>query len=484
MTDSDRLTPSLLEPQSRGGDIAEGGFSFQEQVTLARIPVWLSQESFTAMLREGIGDVEAKFFVPDRGFTKELLEVKDHVLQPSKFWSEIRRFQQIDTGSSNIYRWFILVATGISKDLEPLVNGLRRVRSPQDFYEENSTIQENSFQVYVQIIKRIGGTDKDAIFIFNKVIIEVDWNTAKPHGEAIFKQSFVDHLPEYEDLSLKTLDNIYNHIGIFIRQRKNQNITRKDLETKLRDKIPSHQQQPFRSILIYTAIAPEDNPKYPGIRFDWTPFSGGETRVLALAQQWNQLLIELQDTRSWIENYRNTKRIRLAGNRRLVACLVIGSVFSAVRGYVIEMEYREQIWATDAHSTHETPPYPLNYQIVGETGTCLVVSVGICRDIIPEVESNLEKHGLASMPQLHIRGELPITSPQQANIAVVNIKKLIVKNLVRTGGKKIHLFVAGPAHLALFLGHRLDATAPVTCYAWVCSGQYSKTFQLFSEISK
>ncbi|MBP5971316.1 SAVED domain-containing protein [Brasilonema sp. CT11] len=478
--------PNALEPQFGSNDIVQGDFLFQEHITLAYIPIWLSQESFTSMLCEGSRDVEAKFFVPGCGFTKELLKVEDRIIHPSKFWSEIRRFQEIDAGSPGTYRRFIVVATGISRDLEPLVNELRRVRNYQDFSQENFTIKDNSFRDYIQIITGIKGTDQDAFFIFNKVIIDIDWNNVKNHSEAIFKQYLVDNLPEDDELSNNILDTIYNHIVKFIRSRKNHNITRKEIETKLRDKIPSNQQPPLRPILIYTATEPKDNPDHPGLHFDWASFSGGETRAIAPPQEWNRLLIELQKTRSWIEKYRNTKRIRLAGNRRLIPCLAIGSVFSAVRGYSIEMEHREEVWPTDAHPTHETPDYPLSHQIVGETGTRLVVSmsIGIRRDITSEVEANLEKYELTGTPLLHIKAEQPITSPQQINVAVGNIKKLIVDNLVRIGGKEIHLFFAGPAHLALFLGHRLDATAPITCYAWVATGQYSKTLQLFSGITK
>ena len=196
MTESDHLTPSLLEPQSRGGDIAEGGFSFQDHIILARIPHWLAQDGFTAMLRENIGDVEAKFFVPEQGFVAELLEVKVYSLQPSHFWKEIKRFKEIDTGSPNTYRVFILVSTGISKDLEPLVNGLRRVRNPKDFYEQNSLISTNSLKDYIKIVKKSGGTEEDAEFLLKKVEIEFDWSTAKLQGEALFKQSFTESLQE------------------------------------------------------------------------------------------------------------------------------------------------------------------------------------------------------------------------------------------------------------------------------------------------
>jgi hypothetical protein len=52
--------------------------------------------------------------------------------------------------------------------------------------------------------------------------------------------------------------------------------------------------------------------------------------------------------------------------------------------------------------------------------------------------------------------------------------------LVHAGSKQVHLFFAGPAFLALFLGHRLNATAPIQCYERVSTGQYVPTCRLFS----
>lgn len=43
-------------------------------------------------------------------------------------------------------------------------------------------------------------------------MIEIDWNTTKPHGEAVFKQALAEHLEEYSDLSVRTLDDVYNHL--------------------------------------------------------------------------------------------------------------------------------------------------------------------------------------------------------------------------------------------------------------------------------
>jgi hypothetical protein len=475
------MTPSLLEPRARGGDTAEGGFSFQEQVVLSRIPMWLAQDGFTAMTRESIGDTEAKFFVPGCGFMMELVEVKSYPLIPSEFWSDVRRFQEVDAGSPGTYRWFTLASAGLSRDLKPLVNGLRRVRDPYGFYENGSAIKDNSFEGYVKIVRRLGHTEQEAHFLFEKVLIDADLSTVRSHGEALFRQSLIDHLPEYRDLANRTLGDIYANLGTFVRGRKNQPMTRVEIETKLREKINPSELPPLRPVLVYTSIRVENDYKGPGLRFDWAPFFGGETRSFLPSERWNQQLIaELRETRDWIVRHRNIRRIKLTGNRRLSASLAIGSVFSAVAGFSIEMDYRGEPWATDAHPTSDTPAYPLICRTAGDAGEYLVVSVGILRSIASEVEGDLERHGLADMPMLHLKGEHAITSPQHANIAVRAIKDSISETLSRTGSKRVDLFFAGPAVLALFLGHRLNATTPIQCYERVAAGHYVPTSRLFS----
>ena len=479
-TEHDRLTPSLLEPESRGGQIADGGFSFQDHVILTCIPEWLSREGFTTMVKEAIGDFEVKLYIPGDGFAKELIEVKDHTLTPAEFWNEIKRFQQISAGSPGTYHRFTLIGAGASTELKPLVNGLHRVQGSQDFYEDGDAVSNNSVREFIQLVKSKGHTEQEALFLLTYVTTETEWSTSKSNGEAIFKQRLVEYLKEYEDLSGRILDDIYNHLSTFIRKNINRPISRQELEINLQEKIPTNQRPAVRPVIIYTAITPEDHGLSSGLRFDWTQFSGDEIRTIAPSQEWDRLSIDLQNTRTWIENHRNTKRIRLQGNRRLSACLALGSVFSAVRGFAIEMEYRGEVWKTDSHSTMDTPPYSLTHRLTPNTGHILVVSIGICRNILPEVQTNLEQLGLSDAPFLDIQSEQAISSPEQTNLAVKNIKNSIIKNLQLTGSKVIHLFYAGPAHLALFLGHRLDATAPVVCYGW-SGGKYFQTCQLFSQ---
>jgi hypothetical protein len=293
MTKSRRnTTPSLLEPQSRGGDVAEAAFSFQEYVILSRIPLWLSQDGFTAMVREAIGDTEAKFFVPGRGFAIEFVEAKNYALTPGKFWAEIRRFQEVAAGSPGTYRSFKLVCPPLSKKLKPLINGLRRVRDPYRFYEDDSQVKQNSFSDYVEIVDKFGYTEEDARFLFEKVRIEEDSSSSSAHGEAMFRQALREHLPEYEALPGRALRDIYMNLAALVKSRLNQPITRRELEQVLRAEIGPAQLPPLRPLLLYTSIKRDNEDQAPGLRFDWSDFFGGETKPFPPPEQWNDRLLK------------------------------------------------------------------------------------------------------------------------------------------------------------------------------------------------
>lgn len=467
---------SVLHPESRGGDIAQGGFLFQERVVLACIPLWLSRDGFTAMIQESIGDVEAKFFVPGRGFHIEAVEVKDHSVTPSEFWGEVKRFQEMDAGSPGTYVQFTISSAGLSQGLRPLANGLRRVRDAYGFYDKGDAVRDSSFDDLLQIVQKLGHDELDARFLFRKVTIEADWSTARSHGEAVFRQSLITHLPEYQDLSSRTLGTVYETLGSFVRRHRNQPISRNELERKLRERILPERLPRLRPVSIYTKARDEDGPRPLALQFNWAAFFGGLTRSFPPPEMWDERLIgELQETRNWIIHHRAVRRIRVEGTRRLSASLAMGSVFSAVSGFSVELEYRGKTWSTAAHPTATTPAYPLILDTSDGNGKHLVVTVGILKDIVPEVVSSLRLYGLSDMPRLHITGKAAIESPEHANVAVRAMKSSISRTVARTGSDRLHLFFAGPAFLVLFLGHRLNATGPIQCYERASAAHYVPT---------
>jgi hypothetical protein len=165
------------------------------------------------------------------------------------------------------------------------------------------------------------------------------------------------------------------------------------------------------------------------------------------------------------------------GARRLSASVAFGSVFSAVAGFTIDMISRgAAVWSTDAHARHETPNYTLTQTAMRtDGGEDLVVSIGIPRDISVDVELALPALTLATAPALHMSGNAPIVSADQANLALAQLKQHITDAIRLSQAKTVHLFIAGPAFLALLLGHRLNATARVQCYEWVGAATYVPT---------
>lgn len=187
----------------------------------------------------------------------------------------------------------------------------------------------------------------------------------------------------------------------------------------------------------------------------------------------------LSQTKAWILRHRGTRRIRLTGNRRLSTSLAIGAVFSAVAGFVVEMENRGgELWSTDAHPTADTPAFPL--EVGGDVFRAerLVVSVGVTRDIADEVDRTLGGLGLLEASTLHLHHEGPVISAEHANKAAKAVKDALVDALARSGGDHVDLFFAGPSALALFVGHRLNATASVQCHEWVSRDKYVPTCEL------
>ena len=156
MASDDEAPPSLLDNEARGGDTAEGGFSFQENLVVARVPRWLRREGFAQMIREAMGDAEAQFFVPGPQAAREFVEYKNHQVAPSEFWAEVARFQTLDRAAPGTYEQFVLVCKGMSPGLQPLLSAMRRVRDALPFYE-GSTI-EDAFVPAVRSCRQKRGT--------------------------------------------------------------------------------------------------------------------------------------------------------------------------------------------------------------------------------------------------------------------------------------------------------------------------------------
>ena len=470
MSDTRKTTPSLLESESRGGEIAQGGFTFQDGVVLASIPEWLTHDGFSAVVREAVGDTEVRFFAPGRGELLHLIESKNHRVTPAEFWREVERFLTVDAGSGGQFRLFTLACTGLSDEVEAVANALQRVRGPLSFYGTTAPVVLNSVEEFTAFVVGHGRSASDAAFLLDKMSVVRDFSPAQRHAEGLFQEAVASWLPAYAGLPLNALRAAFAALLTLVRSRTNQPITRREVENTLRGAIEPTLLPPLPPVAVHTASG--QSAAHPThLCFDWADFFGGPDRRYPSHAEWEAKVCEpLRVAKRWIVANRSVRRLALHGERRLSASLAVGSVFSAVSGFGIDLHYRGEVWATDAHPDALTPEYPLTIVREAGEGDQLAVAVGVLKDVRDSVRSSLAAHGIAGAPLLALHGAGAITSARQCNALVGRIKTAIRDECAATGAKRVHLFFAGPAHLALFLGHRLNAVAQVQCYEWTPSG--------------
>ena len=474
MSAGDRGSPSLLDPEARGGDTAEGGFSFQENMLVARVPGWLRREGFSEMIREALGDAEARFFVPGGPVAREFVEYKSHQVTPAEFWAEVGRFQDLDRGAPGTYERFVLVCRGVSESIRPALEALRRVRDAYPFYDGADAVQAASYEDFAAVVEGAGRSREDAGFLFSKVWIESDVADAEKLGREIFSGELVRHFEECGAVAGNAVSAAFERVRSLVKARKNQPISRAEGEDALWREMPEEIRGDRRPVRILTATAPVDPRAASELVFQWEEFFGGGERRYPDAQSWKRVRQELEATRAWMVAAGRRRRISLGGSRRLSASLCIGSVFSAVSGFAIDVEYRGQVWPSDSFSSGRSYAWDMEEIGEGERGE-MAVAIGILKDVRGDVARFLEREGRAGDLRLVLRGAEPLSDPASANAAVASAKAAISGAVSGAGARVLHLFVAGPAPFALFLGHRLNAVGEVQCYELADDGSYVAT---------
>lgn len=467
---------SLLAPQATGGDIAEGGFQYQTNWIIACIPKWLAQDGFTEMIREALGDVEAKFFVPGTGIRREFIEYKNHNLQPSKFWEEVENFWEKDLQVPNSYLRFVLVCTSVSDQLKPVINALHRVRDAFPFYDGAMEIQHTSYNQFVEVVTKRNKPKELADFIFSKVDFNIDRTDAEDRNRELFRETLLGHFPVFANFPVNVSNLAYLHLSELIRSRKNQPIYRHELEDAIWKEV-EEKDKPKHYIRIHT-LHDENADRGPAgcLQFDWKIVFGGPNRNFPPTEVWKgKVNNELHATKEWLVVTNSTRRIRLSGHRRLSASIAIGATFSSVSGFTIGIETKDGIWWTNSHAKEDTPDYHWHQSINGESNGEIAVGISILKDTAnADVERYLKtKH--FNGKRLYLYSNAALQSDAQTNVAVQKAKLIIQKLTSRTQSKKIHLFFAGPAQFALFLGHRLNTLGEIQCYEWLSPEKYVPT---------
>jgi hypothetical protein len=485
---------SLLDKRATGGDIAESGFKFQDHLILARIPVWMSYDGFTSMVREALGDVEALFFRPATGLAREFVEFKGSRLTPSEFWPEIDRFKELDDNSPGTYFRFVLSCRGIGETLEPVSNGLKRLRGSLSFYRGQKAIQESSYKDFVNVVgkalidlksisSRLANAEVTASFLFEKVDLEVDQPDAEKYGLELFSKSLLSCYPALGQLSGNQIERVRRSLLSLVSSKKNSMIRCEEIRDAVWNAIDSIH-HPAKVIRIETLHQEGQEPSDPNyFTLDWARFFGGEARDYPSAEDWSTGLMEpLRALKNWICDEAKPKMLRLLGTRRLSSNLAFGAVFSAVSGFTVDMNHRDESWRTDLHPNESTEDYSWDVSRLNfHQSDSIVCAMGVLRNITADVNSHCRVAGLEAVPRITLFGPSAIVSPQHANKAAQIAKSELAAAIAECGARQVHLFLAVPSHFALFLGHRLNATCIIHCYEQTSGREYVPTCTLEME---
>ena len=144
--------------------------------------------------------------------------------------------------------------------------------------------------------------------------------------------------------------------------------------------------------------------------------------------------------------------------------MALGWSFRAAIGFELEIPTRDGVWATDDRPSPDMrQPWRIS-DPVALHGDQLIVSVGILRDPAADLEQTA---GVPGQSALALYLEEPIASAKSAQAAAWAIKRTVDSAVARLRPRGLQLYFAGPAALAVALGHRWNAMVPTQLHEFV-----------------
>ena len=448
---------SLHDDESRGGEYAQRGFQYQDAYVIGSIPRWLAADGFAQVKQEAMGDVEASFFIPGRGITHELAQVKNKSVSFSELKQVIESFIRLDR--SGEFTAFKIVAPRFEKKAQSFINALARMKSRSHDYEGTGIGRQSMSDFKVQAAKLTDEGEDISEFLVNKVdicVVETD-------GDGAYLNNILRYFPKFDNCAVSVVRKGLSRLRHLIHTEKAGSISRDTIEGCLYDVDGAPDLPPINVAFEQTRGAGQ----LPLV-FDMDRFFDFDAQRYPTVRDWKEVLLpELKEALRQIKKYRQIRTVRMR-KHAISSALAFGWVFSAVAEFEIEIEHNGKVWTTDAHSNKGVPDYDsCIVASINPEVQHLVVSIGILKDISADVDSFLAGTCLEQVSRLNIVGQMPIACSEQANEIVNKFKREIAEAVQSLSAcSTIHLFYAGPIHFAAFLAHRLNALAPVQCYEW------------------
>lgn len=449
---------SLLAPESTGGAVAREGFGYQDAYVLQNLPVWLTQSAFSHVVSEAAGDIEVCYFGPTGGTVRIFYEAKGKQLTESEFWAEIGQFKKAYDTSPSEFVHFVLICQSYNSVTAPLVAKVERLRGVAMSYDADGFMGEQTRQEIVDWVVSKGKPKELGQFIVDRVDFV---RYADEQAQAAFSGVFHTHLPSL-DLRARNMATLCDRFEALVSRSSRQHVTRSELEEVVQNVLGDEAQSWLK---LSTPVHGHD----AGIKFLSIPLAryNGPDRNQLKTADWEKLVERADGVGAFIKASRQRATVDLPSKQRMSAACVLGYCFSATRGFILDTEHNGQRFRTDDHAKSLQPFFDVSQPAATRGHPEGLVFIEFS-PTLTLADAALKSAGLTvDAPQLALTSALAIDGPANLNRAVADAKAALVQFRAVNKLTKLHLFIKGPSHFAMALGHRLNGVTAIQLYDWV-----------------
>lgn len=460
------MSASLFAPASIGGAVARAGFGYQDAFVLCNFPLWLSQDSFSHVVSEKLGDVEVYYFAAKGSPYAVFYEAKNHTVTPKRLWEEVAQFERVDRGTSGRYARFVLVCPSLSPDISPLLNKLERLRGV-GADPATPDVEREARQAVVDWVVAEGQSRELAEFIVDRVAIEP---FAEEGAEQRFIGAFSDHL---------ALDAKQSEIRVFrdrcralVQASVNGRVSRRGIEGELIKTLSSSTAE-WANRPVHLAITSAPVPM-TALGLDVSAFAGPD-RKHRTGAEWAELTSEFDRVAAFIKEATDRRRVTFDSKQRMTMAVLVGCTFGATPGFTLSFEHNGIRFCTADHAKAVGPFFNEAVERGESRDGDAVACVSFPTAIGGDFRSGAE--GLDELPRVELTSAKAITNVADLNLAVDEAKRRLVTFRSQHQIGRLHLFIKAPSSFAVTLGHRLNGVASFQLYDWI-DGRYVPTASL------
>ena len=237
-------------------------------------------------------------------------------------------------------------------------------------------------------------------------------------------------------------------------------------------------------VLAVHGIDREESRQLPNARVDFTDLypdvDAFERRTITDPAAWDAIVRpRLTEAARTLEQF-VSRRVHVVASVRLPVWFAIGRTLPSVRRWVVSLDQEGVEWTSDARGG-SARVVELADESLGDDGDDLVVCLAFRHDPTADVRDYATTARIPAGRLLTFTGETGVGPESVVDAAwatswVTALQDALLAKVRDTGTHRIHLFIAGPAGIALLLGHRWNVLPAVTVYEHQGGANYAPTF--------